>query len=104
MPIIRANAGIVTQINVFTVPEGGQQALIDHLSEAARFSRDIPGWISASLHRSQDGKKVVNYAQSKDNDAARRIVDRLRERGFLDHKGLGEANPGFYEVAFTLER
>ena len=42
MPIIRANAGIITQINVFTVPMGGQQALIDHLTEAARFSRDTP--------------------------------------------------------------
>ena len=31
MPIIRADTGIVTQINVFTVPDGGQQALIEHL-------------------------------------------------------------------------
>jgi len=37
MPIIRANAGI-TQVNVFTVPEGGQQALIELLSESARFA------------------------------------------------------------------
>ena len=35
MPIIRANAGIITQINVFTVAAGGQQALIDLLSESA---------------------------------------------------------------------
>jgi len=104
MPIIRANTGIITQINMFTVPEGGQQALVDHLSEAARFARDVPGWISASLHRSKDGSKVVNYAQSEDFDAARRIIDRLRERGLLDHKGLGEADPGLFEVVFTLER
>ncbi|MGE0284553.1 MAG: antibiotic biosynthesis monooxygenase, partial [Rhizobiaceae bacterium] len=57
MPIIRVNGGI-TQVNVFTVPEGGQQALIDHLVEAATFARDVPGWISASLHRSIDGTRV----------------------------------------------
>jgi len=56
MPIIRANAGIVTQINVFTVPDGGQQVMIDTLSEAATFARTVPGWISASLHRSLDGR------------------------------------------------
>jgi hypothetical protein len=38
VPTIEANTGIVTQINVFTVPEGGQQALIDFLTEAARFA------------------------------------------------------------------
>ncbi|MDG4875262.1 antibiotic biosynthesis monooxygenase [Mesorhizobium sp. WSM4935] len=104
MPIIRANARVITQINVFTVPQGGQQALIDHLSDAARFVRDTPGWVSASLHRSLDGTKVVNYAQAEGHEAARRIIDRLRQGGFLDHKGLGEASPGLYEVAYTLER
>ena len=43
MPIIRANAGIITQINVFTVAEGGQQALIDLLSESARFAQGNAG-------------------------------------------------------------
>jgi hypothetical protein len=104
MPIIRANAGIITQINVFTVPMGGQQALIDHLTEAARFSRDTPGWLSASLHRSHDGMRVVNYAQSEGLEASRLVIDRLRNAGLLDHKDLGEAHPGLYDVVFTLER
>jgi hypothetical protein len=104
MPIIHTGTGIVTQVNVFTVPEGGQQALIEHLIEAARFLRDAPGWISASLHRSHDGTRVVNYAQSESLDAARRAIDRLRDAGLLDHKGLGQADPGLYDVVFTLER
>ncbi|WP_338829721.1 antibiotic biosynthesis monooxygenase family protein [Bradyrhizobium sp. 27S5] len=104
MPIIRANSGIVTQINVFTVPEGRQQALIDHLAESARFASGTPGWLSASLHRSQDGTRVVNYAQTESLDAARSVIGRLRDAGLLDHKNLGEANPGLYDVAFVLER
>jgi antibiotic biosynthesis monooxygenase (ABM) superfamily enzyme len=105
MPIINANGAIVTQINVFTVPEGGQQALIDFLQEAAKFASSTPGWLSASVHRSCDGTRVVNYAQSENLEAARRIIDRLREAGWLErNKGLGEAHPGLYEVVFTLEK
>lgn len=105
MPIIRANAGVITQINVFTVPEGGQDALIDLLSEAARFSRETPGWLSASLHKSRDGTRVVNYAQSESPTAAQAVFERLRNHGFLArNKALGDAHPGLYEVVFTLDR
>lgn len=105
MPIIRADSGIITQINTFTVSEGGQQALIDLLIESARFAKETPGWISASLHRSCDGTRVVNYAQSESLEAAQAVIGRLRNAGFLErNKALGEAHPGLYEVAFTLER
>ena len=105
MPIIRANTPIVTQINVFDVPDGRQQPLIDHLSKAASVASEVDGWISASLHRSLDGTRVVNYAQSADRAAARRVIDHLRAKGLLDgNKAYGEAHPGLYEVAFTLEQ
>ena len=105
MPIIRANAGIVTQINTFTVPEGGQQALIDLLTESAKFARETQGWLSASLHKSRDGTRVVNYAQSENEEVAQRVIERLRHAGFLDrNKALGTAHPGLYDVVFTLDR
>src|SRR5277367_5002590 len=104
MPIIRTDGGIVTQINTFTVPSGDQQALIDLLSEAAQFASTTHGWLSASLHRSHDGTRVVNYAQSDSLEASRLVIDRLRNAGLLDHKDLGEAHPGLYDVVFTLER
>jgi hypothetical protein len=105
MPVIRLHPPIVTQINVFTVPQGGQQPLIDDLSEAARVAKDVDGWISASLHRSLDGTRVVNYAQSADRDAAQRVIMHLTSKGLIDgNKAHGEAHPGLYEVAFTLER
>ena len=105
MPTIRANDGVITQINVFTVPDGGQPALIELLTEAAQFARGTPGWLSASLHRSLDGTRVVNYAQSQDLAAAQAVIGRLNEAGFLArNKALGEAHPGLYEVVFSLER
>src|SRR5207253_1332707 len=105
MPIIKAHTPIVTQINVFTVPEGGQQPLIEHLSQAAQVAREVPGWISASLHRSLDGTRVVNYAQSADLAAARRVIEHLTAKGLIKgNAAFGEAHPGLYEVAWTLDR
>jgi antibiotic biosynthesis monooxygenase (ABM) superfamily enzyme len=102
MAIIQTGDGVVTQINVFTVPPDRQQELIELLSEAAVFASSVPGWISASVHRSLDGTRVVNYAQSKDLERARNIINALREAGWLDrNKALGEAHPGLYEVVFT---
>src|SRR3979409_1911841 len=99
VPLIKANSGIVTQINVFTVPHGGQQPLIDLLAESAQFASSIPGWMSASLHRSRDGTRVVNYAQSDSLEAAKLTIERLRAAGYLDrNKALGEAQPGLYDV------
>lgn len=104
MPIIQAHTGVITQVNVFTVPEDGQQALIDLLIEAAKAASHVEGWVSASLHRSLDGRRVVNYAQARDADAMRRVFAKLEVEGFIDrNKGLGEANPGLYEVVFTLQ-
>lgn len=105
MPIIKSDTDIITQINLFTVPEGEQQQLIDYLADAARVAREVDGWLSASLHRSLDGTRVVNYAQSADRDAARRVFEHLQSRGMIDgNKRYGQAHPGLYEVAFTLER
>lgn len=106
MPIIQSNTDVITQINVFTVPEiHQQQPLIDYLADAARVAREVDGWLSASLHRSLDGTRVVNYAQSADRDAARRVFEHLQGRGLIEgNKRYGEAHPGLYEVAFTLER
>jgi hypothetical protein len=104
MPIIRAKTPIVTQINVFTVPSGGQDALVDYLARAAQAAKEVDGWISASIHRSYDGTRVVNYAQSRDEHAARRVIEHLRAQGLIDgNRAYGEAHPGLYEVVFTLD-
>lgn len=105
MPFIKAGDGTITQINVFTVPEGGQAALTQYLTGAANVAREVDGWMSASIHRSLDGTRVVNYAQTADEDAARRVIEHLRKRGMIDgNRRFGQAHPGLYKVVFTLER
>ena len=61
---IRAGGSEVTFINVFDVDPERQAELVDLLERAAEETmRRLPGFISASIHRSLDGTKVANYMQ-----------------------------------------
>ena len=64
MTTISKDNKCVTLINVFTVEPENQQRLVDVLTEATEqvMSRQ-PGFISANLHKSLDGKRVANYSQ-----------------------------------------
>jgi len=67
---IRAEAEIFTLINVFSVAPDRQQELANLLIEATEQTmRHQPGFISANIHTSLDGRHVVNYAQWRSRDA-----------------------------------
>lgn len=64
MVTIQAGNSVVTLINIFTVEPENQQKLVDMLVEATeKTMKNIPGFISANIHRSADGTRVTNYAQ-----------------------------------------
>ena len=64
MSTIQKGRNILTLINVFTVSPEKQQELVTLLIDATQQTmQHLPGFISANVHRSLDGKKVVNYAQ-----------------------------------------
>ena len=66
MSIIEKGNQVLTLINVFFVEPEKQQELVDLLIGATEQTmKHMPGFISANIHRSLDGKKVVNYAQWK---------------------------------------
>jgi heme-degrading monooxygenase HmoA len=68
--IIRADAPVVTLINVFTVDPTNQRRLVELWQRATdEVMRHMPGFVSANVHRSLDGTKVVNYAQWESQDA-----------------------------------
>jgi heme-degrading monooxygenase HmoA len=61
---ISTEANLATLINIFTVEPERQQELVDVLVEATdRVMRALPGFVSANIHASHDGTRVVNYAQ-----------------------------------------
>ena len=64
MATIETRNDVVTLINVFTVSPENQQKLLDMLIEATQKTmRHIPGFVTASIHKSADGTRVANYAQ-----------------------------------------
>ena len=109
MPEIRANEGVITQINVFTaLPENqaqNQQRIVEVLTDAADSVRDTPGWLSASVHRSLDGTRVVNYVQYESRAAWEAVMAKVRGgSGFGNLKDIATAEPGLYEVVYTLDK
>ena len=105
MPIIEAGNGVVTHINVFTVSRENQQKLVDSLLETVNAARSIPGWLSASIHRSYDGTHVVNYVQFASHDAAQAVLKHLAAGGYLKlNTDLGTVASGQYEVVHTVDK
>ena len=63
MPIINENQ-FFTPIIEFDVAPENQQALIDGIAdEVERYFKSYVGFVSASFHTSEDGRRVINYAQ-----------------------------------------
>lgn len=103
MTTISKENKLVTLINVFTVEPAKQQQLVDLLIHATETAmRHVPGFITANIHRSLDGKKVINYAQW------RRVADfaaMQKDPGAKPHMekaaALARFEPGLYEVVDT---
>jgi quinol monooxygenase YgiN len=105
MPTISKGSDLLTLINIFTVEPVNQQELMDLLSEATRTSvRHVQGFVSASLHRSLDGTKVVMYAQWRsveDYQAMRR--NPIASPYLTKALALARFELGMYEVAETFD-
>jgi quinol monooxygenase YgiN len=104
MTTISKQNKILTLINVFTVEPINQQKLVDLLILATQSSvRKIKGFISSSLHRSLDGKKVTMYAQWQSVEDYQAMRNNPEASPYLD-QALDIANfeSGMYEVVETF--
>jgi quinol monooxygenase YgiN len=101
MPTIAKGRKPLTLINVFTVAPENQQELIDLLTEVtARDVRHHKGFVSASLHRGIDGKKVTMYAQWASVEDYEAMRQNSRSAPALEQAlQIAEFDPGMYEVA-----
>ena len=63
MPEIRESDDIVTQITTVKTTPDNQSEVLEVMTERARFMAMQPGFVSISLHRSEDGSHIVNYVQ-----------------------------------------
>lgn len=82
--VIRAGDPVVALINVFTVEPENQQRLVDAWQRGTDdLMRPLPGFVSANIHRSLDGTKVVNYAQWESAEAFATSLRDPRVRGYF---------------------
>ncbi|MEA2936342.1 MAG: hypothetical protein QOD74_2988 [Variibacter sp.] len=57
---------VVTQITTVKLPPENQDEVLSLMRERAEFMSTQPGFVSITLHRSEDGSHVVNYIQWQD--------------------------------------
>ena len=101
MPTIAKGRTPLTLINVFTVAPENQDELIKLLTDVTeRNVRHHKGFVSASLHRGIDGKKVTMYAQWASVDDYESMRRQSGPAPALENAlKIATFDPGMYEVA-----
>ena len=105
MPHIRTDNQPVTQITVIEPEPGKQAEALSLMTERARFMARQPGFISVSVHRSLDGRRIVNYIQWQSRDllqSAHKSPEFRKEWGQFDHLA-DEIDPHLYEVVHVMD-
>jgi heme-degrading monooxygenase HmoA len=105
MPQIRTGKQPVTQITVVEPEPGKENEAFALMSDRARFMARQPGFVSISLHKSLDGRRIVNYVQWQSPDllrAAHKSPEFRKEWGRFDALA-DEIDPHLYEVAEVLD-
>ena len=100
---ISTDQDIATLINVFTLNPDNQQQLIDLLNEATtQVIRHRAGFVSANIHASLDGTRVVNYAQWRSrDDLENMLADPTASEHIKAIAALAAADPHLYKVTAT---
>src|SRR3979411_3201593 len=105
MPHIQTGNQPVTQITVIEAEPEKQNEALSLMAERPRFMARQPGFVSISLHRSLDGRRIVNYIQWQNREllqSAHQSPDfRKAWRQFDDL--ADQIDPHLYEVTEVLE-
>jgi heme-degrading monooxygenase HmoA len=100
MPNTHSDKQPVIQITVVESEPEKQGEALSVMTERARFMARQPGFISISVHRSLDGRRVVNYIQWQSRDllqAAHKSPEFRKEWSRFD-KLTDDIDPHLYEV------
>ena len=84
---------------------GKQDEALSLMTERARFMSRQPGFVSISLHRSLDGRRIVNYIQWQSREqlqSAHKSPDFRKEWGRFDQL-TGDVDPHLYEVVQVMD-
>src|SRR6201996_2895434 len=105
MPQIQTRQQPVTQITIIESEPARQAEALSVMAERAQFMARQPGFVSISLHRSLDGRRIVNYVQWQNREllqSAHRSPDFRKEWGKFDNL-TDQIDPHLYEVVQALD-
>lgn len=101
MVTIEPGTQVATVINVFTVVPERQHELVALVEQTAEeVMRHQPGFIAASVHASQDGQRVITYAQWRGRqDLEAMLADPTARQHMEQITAIATADPRFYDVS-----
>src|SRR4051812_39359225 len=105
MPQIQTGKQPVTQITIVEPEPGKQAEALSLMTDRARFMSKQPGFVSISLHRSLDGKRIVNYIQWRSREqlqSAHESPDFRKEWERFDRM-TDDIDPHLYEVVQIID-
>ena len=106
MPNIHAENPSVTQITIVESEPDKQAEALAVMTERAGFMARQPGFVSISVHRSLDGRRIVNYIQWENRDllhAAHKSPEFRKEWSRFD-KLTDDIDPHLYEVVHVMDQ
>ena len=104
MPTISANSTNLTVIVTFDVAPEEQERLCTLVREYIdQFISQQPGFVSANLHKSLCGKRVINYAQWQSMEHFKAFGAKARSRPELPELLSFGPQATFYTVVHTVE-
>jgi heme-degrading monooxygenase HmoA len=105
MPNIQAEKQPVTQITVIEAEPDKQAEVLSVMTERARFMSRQPGFVSISLHRSLDGRRIVNYIQWENRESLRSAHKSPEFRKEWNHfdQVTDAIDPHLYEVVEVID-
>ena len=105
MPYITTDNHLVTLINVFIVEPANQPHLVDLLVEATDdVMKELPGFVSASIHASEDGTRVTNYTQWRNReDFEAMLKNPAAQEHMRSISEIAESDSHLYEVVEAIE-
>lgn len=105
MARIQKDSQIITQITIVEAEPAKQAEALSLMADRARFMARQPGFVSISLHRSLDGRRIVNYIQWQNREqlhSAHQSPGFRKEWGKFDNL-TDQIDPHLYEVAEVLD-
>jgi heme-degrading monooxygenase HmoA len=105
MPQIRSDNQPVTQITIVEAEPDKQAEALALMTERARFMAAQPGFVSISLHRSLDGRRIINYVQwsSREELQAAHKSPQFRKEWDRFDRMTDDIDPHLYEVCHIME-